>query len=86
MCVRIFVIGALDGKVSKGLCARIAVMPKVVGSTVLLDLLTVNLVELIRICQKKGVKLSNPYIPTISDMIEKVETSGKSLSGTTMQL
>ena len=71
----------------QGFCARIAVKPKVVDSAILhLDMVPVGLAELRKICQNKGVNLSNPFITTISNMIGKVESSGKRCIGATIQM
>jgi hypothetical protein len=69
------VMSTMEGLGTKGMCARLVVMPKSVGTAILyLDIAPVNLEELVQMCTKKKVSLKNPFIPTFSGMIGRQDT------------
>ena len=83
------IMAALEGLGTQGMCARLVVMPKSVGTaTLYLDIVPVKLEDLMEMCTKKKISLKNPFIPTFGGMIGRQNKAGRETrtSGTTIQL
>ena len=85
-------IKKVEGLGTKGICIRLVLLPRLVGTAVLfIDIVPIKLATLREHCVEKGISLKHPCIPTLSSRIEmkggeKTWTKPAMMSGLIIQL